>query len=135
MVASSHSVFAQAPQERIVQPIIINGQRAQGVFVVQNGTIQSQTCSSPKQYVAADQSSSGWACFEPSTGMWLLHAQPPMQTAAQQQAPTIIYSQPSPVYVPAPTSYPFGYPYAPYPYSYPYGYSAFNYYPYYYGYP
>ena len=112
-LACSVTAFAQGPQERIIQPIIVNGQQAQGVLIVQDGTIQSQTCPEPQRYVAADQSSSGWACFEPSTGMWLLHAQPPLQTG-----PTIIYSQPAPVYVPAPTYaygyYPFGYPYYPY---------------------
>ena len=123
MLACSHPAFAQAPQERIVQPIIVNGQQVQGVHVVQNGTIQSQTCPSPQQYMAIDQSSSGWACFEPSTGMWLLHAQPPLQAAAPQQGPTVIYSQPTPVYVAAPTYsypygyYPFGYPYYGYPYA------------------
>src|SRR5437879_9035220 len=101
-----------------MQPIIVNGQQAQGVLIVQDGTIQSQTCPEPQRYVAADQSSSGWACFEPSTGMWLLHAQPPLQTG-----PTIIYSQPAPVYVPAPT-YAYGYyplAYSYYPYRYIYG--------------
>src|SRR5438093_8623164 len=94
VLACSHSVFAQA-QERITQPIIVNGQQAQGVLVVQDGMIQSQTCPAPQQYVAADQSSSGWACFEASTGMWLLHAQPPLGASA---GPTIIYSQPAPIY-------------------------------------
>jgi len=81
-----HSALAQAPQERITQSIIVNGQQAQGVLVVENGTIQSQTCPAPQQYVPADQSSTGWACFEPSTGMWLLHAQPPVGATP----PTII---------------------------------------------
>jgi len=111
-------------QQRIMQPIIINGQQAQGVMVVQNGTVQGYTCPSPQHYVTADQSSSGWACFEQTTGMWLLHAQPPLQATTPQQEPIIAYSQPTPVYVPAPTipiysSYPYGYyPYAYYPYSY-----------------
>src|SRR5439155_4706596 len=115
LLACSLSVFAQTPQQRITQTIIINGLQAQGVLVVQNGTIQSQTCPAPQQYVAADQSSTGWACFEPSTGVWLLHAQPPLQTAAP---PTIIYIQPAPIYVPAPAFgyYPFGYPYYGYRY-------------------
>src|ERR1041385_7876959 len=116
VLASSYSVFAQALQERIPQAIIVNGQQAQGVLVVENGTIQSQTCPAPQQYVAADQSSSGWACFETSTGVWLLHAQPPAQASAPQQAPTVIYGNPSPVYVPAPAYYGYGY----YPYGYPY---------------
>lgn len=121
------SVFAQAPEERIVQPIIIDGQQAQGVFVVRNGTIQSQTCPYPRQYFTADQSSSGWACFEQSTGMWLLQALPP-KTAGPQQGPTIVYSQPSTVYVPAPA---YGYGYGYYPYSY-YG-SPYYGYPYVFG--
>ena len=122
--AFSYPLFAQAPQERIPEPIIVNGQQAQGAFVIQNGTIQSQVCASPQQYVTADQSSSGWACYEPTTGVWLLQAVPPAQTTAPQQAPTIIYSQPPPVYVPGPT------------YSYPYGYYPYSYYGYpYYGYP
>jgi hypothetical protein len=122
LITFSCSVFAQAPQERIVQPIIVNGQQTQGVFVIQNGTIQRQTCPSPQQYLAADHSSSGWACFESSTGMWLLQAVPPAQSAVPQQAPTIIYSQPAPIYIPAPIySYPYdyyslGYPYYGYPY-------------------
>ncbi len=118
VLAFSYSVFAQVP-ERIVQPIIVNGQQVQGVIVVENGLIQSQTCPLPQQYVTPDQSSSGWACFEPSTGTWLLHAQPPVQVAPQG-GPTIIYSQPAPVYVAPPVYsygyYPFGYPYYSYPY-------------------
>lgn len=119
MLASCYSVFAQAPQERIAQAIVVNGQQAQGVIVVQNGTIQSQTCAAPQQYTSDDQSSSGWACFEASTGMWLLHALPPAQASAPQQAPTVIYSQPAPVFVPAPP-YPYPYAYGYYPYGYPY---------------
>jgi len=46
LLVCSYSAFAQAPQERIIQPIIINGLQAQGVLVVQNGTIQSQRRSS-----------------------------------------------------------------------------------------
>lgn len=114
--ASSYSVFAQAQQERIPQAIIVNGQQAQGVLVVENGAILSYSCPAPQQYTAADQSSSGWACFETSTGVWLLHAQPPAQVAAPQQAPAVIYSSPNPVYVPAPAYYGYGY----YPYGYPY---------------
>jgi hypothetical protein len=85
LLVSSYPVFGQiatSGQQRIPQPIIINGQQAQGVMVVQNGTVQSYTCPSPQQYVTADQSSSGWACYEETTGVWLLHAQPPSQTAS-----------------------------------------------------
>jgi hypothetical protein len=48
----SHSVFGQTPpsgQQRIFQPIIINGQQEQGVMVVQNG-VQTYTCPNPQQY-------------------------------------------------------------------------------------
>src|SRR5215471_15816988 len=83
LLVSSYPVFGQvgtSGQQRIPQAIIINGQQAQGVMVVQNGTVQSYTCASPQQYVTADQSSSGWACYEETTGVWLLHAQPPQGT-------------------------------------------------------
>src|SRR4029077_18903436 len=90
------SVFAQsstAGEHRIIQPITVNGQPAQGVSVVQNGTLQTYSCQSPEPYVTANQSESGWACFEQGTGMWLLPAQPPSQAAgaAPQQSPTVIY--------------------------------------------
>jgi len=43
-----HSAFGQIPpsgQQRIQQPIIINGQQQeQGVMVVENGTVQTYTC-------------------------------------------------------------------------------------------
>jgi hypothetical protein len=113
-LACSYSAFAQTPQERIVHPIVVNGQQAQGVYVVQNGVMQKQACPAPQQYVAADQSSSGWACFEQASGMWLLNAQPPQQVATAQQGPAIIYTQPAPVYV-APPVYGY-YPYYGYPY-------------------
>ena len=124
-LASLSSAFAQSPstdQQRIVEPIIINGQQAQGVLVIQNGMVQGYSCPSPQPYITANQSESGWACFEQTTGTWLLHAQPPLQATAPQQQPTIIYSQPTAVYVPAPV---YGYPYPYYPYrhryySYPY---------------
>jgi hypothetical protein len=124
------SGFGQAGvsgQERLVQPVIINGQQVQGVMVVENGLVQTHTCSYPQQYVTVDQSSSGWACFEQTTGVWLLHALPPTQAPTQT---TYVYQQP-PIYVsspviptyPYPYSYgysPFGYPYGYYPYAYPY---------------
>src|SRR5437773_1591 len=125
-LASFSPALAQTPvQERIVESIVINGQTAQGVLVVQNGGIQSYTCPSPESYVTPDRAESGWACFEPTTGMWLLHAQPPRQTA-------YAYPQAS-VYVPAPatTVYQYAPPYYAYPYSYyPYGYYPYGYYPY-----
>ena len=126
--ARSYSAFAQTPadQQRIGEPIIVSGQQAQGVLVIQNGTVQGYSCPSPQPYVTANQSESGWACFEQTTGTWLLHAQPPLQATAPIQQPTIVYSQPSAVYVPAPTIpmygyYPYGY------YSYPYSYYSYPY--------
>ena len=120
-LARSYSAFAQTPtdQQRIIEPIIVNGQQAQGVLVIQNGTVQGYSCPSPQLYITANQSESGWACFDQTTGTWLLHAQPPLQATAPQQQPTIVHSQPSAVYVPAPLySY---YPYYPFSYySYPY---------------
>src|SRR5262245_48297158 len=121
LLVSSHSVFGQistSGQQRIPQSIIINGQQVQGVMVVQNGTVQTYTCSSRQRDVTVDQSASGWACFEETTGVWLLHAQPPQQTTTTQ--PPIVYSQPTPVYVPAPTTPIYSYPYSYYSYGYPY---------------
>jgi hypothetical protein len=130
LLISSHLVFGQtAPSERqrIPQPIIVNGQQAQGVMIVQNGTVQTFTCASPQQYVTADQSSSGWACYEETTGVWLLHAQPPRGTTySYQQPPVYSYQQP-PAYGPAP-----GVPLYSYPYDYySFGYYTHGYYPYY----
>jgi hypothetical protein len=100
LVCSPGAGLAQiGVQQRIAQPIIVNGQRAEGVTVLQNGAVQSFTCPSPQPYVAADRSSSGWACLDEGTGAWLTHAQPP--------ASTEIYEYP---YV------------SPYDYDYPYDY-------------
>ena len=133
LLVCSSLAFGQTPpsgQQRIPQPIIINGQQAQGVMIVQNGTVQSYTCPSPQQYVTADQSSSGWACYEETTGVWLLHAQPPHGTTySYQQPPVYSYQQP-PAYVPEPGVPIYSYPYGYYPYdSYPY----YSYYPFFIG--
>ena len=47
------------------------------VMVVQNGLAQTFNCPNPQPYMAVDQSSSGWACFDANTGSWLLNAMPP----------------------------------------------------------
>jgi hypothetical protein len=99
--------------QRILQSISINGRPAQGVLVVRDGVAQSFSCSAPEPYVMDDNSDSGWACYEESSGMWLLHAQPT----------SIGYNAPSTVYIP---SYSYVNPYPFYPYSY-YGF------PYYWG--
>jgi len=108
---------ATPDQQQIAESITINGQPATGVLVEQNGNVLTYTCSSPQQYVTADGSESGWACFDQSTGMWILRAQPPSQSAG-------VYSVPDTVYAP---TYNYGYAYPAYPtypyypyYSYPY---------------
>jgi len=107
--------------QRISQSLIINGQQVSGVLVTDNGVIQSYTCTSPQPYVTADQSSSGWACFDQATGTWLMNAQPPQPELPQQSA--TIYTNP-PVYVEPPAAYGY-YPYSYYPYSYsPFFYGA-----------
>ncbi|HEY2384079.1 MAG TPA: hypothetical protein VGK48_23135 [Terriglobia bacterium] len=111
---------AQA-QQSIDQPVIINGQQVQGVTVVTNGTVQSYTCPDPQQYTAADQSSSGWACYDQATGTWFLHAQP-QQAAAGYQQPQVYYPD---------TAQTYGYNAYPYPSPYPYGYYPYPYYGYY----
>jgi hypothetical protein len=96
-------------QQRVAQTVIINGQQVHGVTVVQNGAVQSYTCPDPQPYVAADQSSSGLACFEQATGTWLL------QAANVYNEPPAYYP-----YDPAMSGY-YGYPY-------PYGYYPYSYY-------
>src|SRR5215471_9000135 len=63
---------------RIPQTIIVNGQQAEGVTVIQNGLAQTYYCPNPQPYMAGDQSSSGWACFDANSGTWLLNAMPPV---------------------------------------------------------
>jgi hypothetical protein len=134
----------QTGEQRIAQPIVVNGQQTQGALVVQNGTLQSYTCPSPQLYTTPDGATSGWACFETASGLWLLHALPP-QTQAVPQASTapvpvppgsqatVVYGAPLPTYaasvVPAYGYYPYDY-YAAY---YPYGYYPYGYYPYFAG--
>jgi hypothetical protein len=82
-------------QGRIPQQIVINGQMVSGAYVTSaGGQMQSFTCPSPQQYTTADGGSQGWACYEQTTGVWLLNAVPP---APAQTAPA-----PTPVPSPAP---------------------------------
>ena len=124
LLVCSDAALGQFPpggQQRIPQSIIVNGQQVQGVLVVQNGIIQTYTCPSPQVYVTVDQSSSGWACFEETTGVWLLHSQPPTSAYSYQQPQVLYGTTPA---VPQ-RSYDYGgYPYGYYPY-YPYYYSPF----------
>jgi hypothetical protein len=97
----------QAVQNRIPQPIVVNGQTASGAYVTtSNGQIQSFTCPSPQRFTTADGSSQGWACYEQTTGVWLLSALPPQDqaapapvTAPQPAPPPVIYRQAPPVVV------------------------------------
>jgi hypothetical protein len=85
----------QAAQNRIPQQIAINGQLVSGAYVTAaGGQLQSFSCATPQHYTTADGSSQGWACYEQSTGVWLLNALAPAQ---QQVAPA-----PAPVTAPVP---------------------------------
>jgi len=121
LVLSATAGFSQvqATQNRIPQQIVINGQMANGAYVTASGgQIQSYTCPAPEHYTTADGSSQGWACYEQTTGVWLLNAVPPAQAQVApvpapappppqmvQQPPTVIYQQAPPpmvIYQPAP---------------------------------
>jgi len=127
---------AQPVQNRIPQPIMINGQSANGAYVqTAAGGMQSYKCPNPQAYNTPDGASSGWACYDQSTATYLLNALPPappqtQQVQAQpqpqtlpdpatgqqaqvqvQQQPTVIYQQPNPAVVYAPAPYPYYYPY------------------------
>jgi hypothetical protein len=117
--------FAVAPiaqaapsQQRVAQAIVVNGQQVQGVTVIQDGAVQSYTCPAPQPYVAANQSSSGWACYDESTGTWLMHALPQQTAAVYGQTPDY-YDSGSTAYYGYPDAYPYANPY--YGYGYPYG--------------
>jgi hypothetical protein len=128
VLVCAYSALAQAQtgRQRIEVPVIINGQQTQGALVIQGETVQSFRCKDPQQYVSANQSESGWACFDPSTGVWLLHAEPPLNATVPQQESVIVYRRPAPVYVPYYSNgyYPYNYYY--YPYAYPYSYPFFR---------
>jgi hypothetical protein len=87
---------AQTTPTRIPQQIVINGQMASGAYVTgSGGQLQSFTCPSPQQYTTADGNSQGWACYEETTGVWLLNAVQP--TPAPQPVPV---APPPPVAIP-----------------------------------
>src|SRR5262245_26570352 len=99
----------QALQNRIPQPIVVNGQTASGAYVTTpNGQIQSYTCPAPQRFTTADGSSQGWACYEQTTGVWLLSALPPQDQVTPVQAPPrqpappppVIYRQAPPIVYP-----------------------------------
>jgi hypothetical protein len=98
----------QTVPNRIPQLIIVNGQQVNGAYVPSaSGGMQSFTCPAPQEYVTSDGASRGWACFDASTGVWLLNALPPAPQPVQQ--PTVIYQTPAPtatvVYQPATVVY------------------------------
>jgi hypothetical protein len=121
MFSAAEGFASQVPQaqNRIPQQIVINGQTVNGASVITaSGQNQSYTCSAPQHYTTADGRSQGWACYEETTGVWLLNALPPAQAQAAPaplpapvqapsypqavpQQPPVIYQQP-PVYRPAP---------------------------------
>jgi hypothetical protein len=110
LTASASEGFSQiqAAQYRIPQQIVINGQVVNGAYVTgPGGQVQSFTCPAPQHYVTADGTSQGWACYEETTGVWLLSALPPAQAQTapapapvpipqQSQQPPVIYQQAPP---------------------------------------
>jgi hypothetical protein len=69
---------------------VINGQPVSGAYVTTGGQLQSFNCPSPQQYNTADGSSQGWACYEQTTGVWLLNALPPTPAPQAVPAPTTV---------------------------------------------
>jgi hypothetical protein len=97
--ASESFAQVQAVQNRSPQQVVINGQLVNGAFVTAaGGQLQSFTCSMPQQYTMPDGSSTGWACYEQTTGVWLLNALPP----AQAQTAPVPVPAPAPVQPPPP---------------------------------
>ena len=106
-LSAGRAFGSPVPQQyRIPQTIIVNGQQAEGVTVIQNGLAQAFNCPNPRPYTAADQSTSGWACFDANTGSWLLNAMLPACVYAERPhrhvAPydVYIYAYPDYTYYP-----------------------------------
>ena len=111
---SALNAFPQVQaQNRIPQQVLINGITVNAASVTTStGQIQSFTCSSPQQYTAPDGRSQGWACYDETTGVWLLNAVPPLQAApAAVQRPPV--QSPVPVYQPPVSPQPPVYPQSP----------------------
>jgi hypothetical protein len=106
-------------QQRLRQQVVVNGRTAPGVTVFQNGRMQTLTCSNPQPYTVMNGSTNGWACFDASTGTWLLNAAPP-PAANVYVEPPYYYPEEAP-YDYDNYGYPYSYDYVPYE-SYPYGY-------------
>jgi hypothetical protein len=106
-IGSMNTVLAQAPlsQNRVAQQVMIGGLRVDAAYVMAaGGGVQSYSCPGPQQYVTPDGASQGWACFDPTTNVWLLSALPPQQQApAPAPAPPPVVVQQviqQPVYAP-----------------------------------
>ena len=94
----------QPVQSRVPQQVLINGQRVTAVHVLAaSGGFQAYTCLNPRQYATVDGSSQGWACYEQSTGVWLLNALPSAQAQSDVQTPQPQVQLPPP---PAPAPQP-----------------------------
>jgi hypothetical protein len=102
----------QPAQNRVPQQVIINGQTVTAVHVIAPvGGFQTYTCTNPQQYSTADGSSQGWACYESSTGVWLLNALGPVQAQipqppAQTPQPQVQTAPPAPAPLPPPAPLP-----------------------------
>src|SRR6187402_1052571 len=93
MMGKIPDASAQAPsvQTRIPQQVTIGGLRVDAALVLApGGGVQSYSCPGPQQYITTDGSSQGWACFDPTTNVWLLSALPPQQEQAPAPAPVIV---------------------------------------------
>ncbi len=107
--------FAQTVQpleHQMTQPVIINGEQVEGVTLVRDGEVEKTSCPAPQSYKAVNDSSSGWACFDESSGIWLLHASAPASTTIYESDPQYYGYY----------GYPYSYPYPYYPYRYGYSY-------------
>lgn len=113
VVGTVNAAFAQAPlsQNRVAQQVVIGGLRVDAAFVITaNGGVQSYSCPGPQQYVTPDGASRGWACFDPTTNVWLLSALPPQEQTPAPAPPPVVVREPvivrevvqQPVYYPAP---------------------------------
>src|ERR1051326_4334645 len=112
-------VLSGFAQERVEQTLLIKGREVDGVMIMQDGVAQSVTCPSPQPYVTGDGTSTGWACLDPATGIWLMNAKKQSDTGyTQQPEPSTVYSYySSPYWYPYPRPYP--YPNSPYYYGAP----------------
>ena len=102
---ASNPAFSQvASSNRIPQQVVINGQTVNAVSVIaSSGSLQRYSCLNPQQYTTSDGTSQGWACYDSSTGVWLLNALPPAQAQAPQpQAPQVVQPQVQQAPVPQP---------------------------------